>query len=204
MNSLLRNIVAIIIVIMVLPCCHKSNFFEDPNHSGLSRFTNRGYDVASAYINNQPWVSGFSAYNGPAPPAIYLDTTSTQQDTLYIQWQGDYSSNPVYPSFYWSYVTMSIPVKKNFTLNDFLSWNNKIFDSTTVTISLDDRPVGPGWSSSGFVGKGKIYFIRIEPRPVPGVDFRFSGLFEGKIDATFVISEGRFDYDVSRGFHNLP
>ena len=202
MNYLSRNIAAIVIAATVLPCCHKSNFFEDPNHRGLSRFTNRGYDVASAYINSQPWVSEFSVYNGPAPPAIYLDTSS-QQDTLYIQWRGDYSSSPPYPSFYWNYVTMSIPVKKNFTLNDFLSWDNKIFDSTTATISLDDRQIGPGWFRSGFLGKGKIYFVRIEPRPLPGVDFRVSGLFEGNIDTSFVISEGRFDYDVSPADHNL-
>jgi hypothetical protein len=59
-------------------------------------------------------------------------------------------------------------------------------------------------SDTGFSGKGKIYFVRIEPQGNnQNKGFHFSGLFEGTIHDTLIISKGRFDYSVPSRYHNL-
>src|SRR3712207_419739 len=80
--------------------CHKRKFFEDQNNQGLSRLTSRNYNVTSAYINGQPWVSSFSSLQGPAPAFIYLAAGNTK-DTLYITWRGAFSNETVFPSATW-------------------------------------------------------------------------------------------------------
>lgn len=42
--------------------CQFSNFYPDPDDQGLSRFTSRGYNVASTYINERPYRNTGSYY----------------------------------------------------------------------------------------------------------------------------------------------
>lgn len=43
--------------------CRRNYFFPDPDDNGLSRFTSRGYNVATAYINDAPLVNIASYYS---------------------------------------------------------------------------------------------------------------------------------------------
>src|SRR5579875_1988593 len=119
------------LILCVITACYKRNFYEDPNNPGLSRFTSRDYDVASAYINNQPWVTGyFNNFKGPYPSYILLNRDTTAKDTLNIIWQGNFDNDTVFASKSWyryRNVIVSIPVNKGFSVNDFLSWNGKVF-----------------------------------------------------------------------------
>lgn len=195
MSCFFKKYFVAMMFVIGLSGCHKSNFFEDVDDPGLSRFTSRHYNVTSAYINNEPWISGsLSEYT---QPSIFLDTTTIPEATLYITWEGDdYRYN-------WPYITIGISVKKDFSLNDFFIWNGKIFpaDSTTATIVLH-KWQQLGWSNS-ISGKVKIYFVKIEPQPMKQNDFNFCGLFEGNIGDSVIISKGRFDYSVSSTSHNL-
>jgi len=184
-----------------LNACYKSNFFEDVDDPGLSRFTSRGYNVASAYINNEAWVNYFNSASGPSPMLIFLDTATTAKDSLYIQWEGDIN-NSLFSERNRTYLTISLPVKRGFSVDDFLSWNAKTFpsDSTTVTISLSD--FSEPNSGLGISGTGKIYFVKIQQRIDNKNSFDLSGLFEGKIGDSVIIRKGRFDYVSSiQNFH---
>jgi hypothetical protein len=195
-------------IFMVLPvfmvglgACFKSNFFEDVDDPGLSRFTSRGYNVASAYINNEAWVNYFNSASGPSPMLIFLDTATTAKDSLYLQWEGDIN-NSLFSERNRTYLTISLPVKRGFSVDDFLNWNAKSFpsDSTTVTISLGD--FSQPNSGLGISGKGKIYFVNIQQLENNPNIFELSGLFEGNIGDSVIIKKGRFDYRSSiMNFH---
>lgn len=190
------------ILLLALTGCYKNYFFEDPDDPGLSRFTNRGYNVTSAYINNEPWVSDFSRYRGSAPAYLYRDSTGVSKDTLYINWSGSFSNDSVFRFANWRdfhNLIISLPVNKNFSRNDFLNWNGKAFpdDSTSVSISLS--PYYPYTSNLYTItGPAKIYFVKIEPSDtaISKTGFLVSGLFEGIIADTIKITKGRFDYEL--------
>jgi hypothetical protein len=201
-NNLKRSITAGILT-LALTGCYKSYFFEDSDDPGLSRFTNRGYNVTSAYINNEPWVSDFSSYGGSAPAYLYRDSTGVSKDTLYISWSGKLSNDSVFRSSYWrdfQNLTISLPIKKNFSRNDFLNWNGKAFpdDSTSVSISLSQYYPYPS-NPYTITGPAKIYFVKIEhsDTAISKTGFLVSGLFEGNIGDTIKITKGRFDYEVN-------
>src|SRR5689334_24589813 len=86
---------ACIFSLLAIEGCFKRNFFEDPDDPGLSRFTSRGYDVVSAYVNSDPWTNQFSTLRGPAHAIIHLDSTAATRDTLYITWQGSFGKDSV-------------------------------------------------------------------------------------------------------------
>lgn len=189
--------IAVLLLLPVLMGCHKRQFFEDRDDPGLSRFTSRSYNTTTAYINGKAWISGFSSLSGADPTDIFLDNNTIGKDTLSIRWSGGFGLT----SSFGSSITFSLPVKANFTRNDLLDWSNKRFpaDTTTVTVFYNGRSPNSGSFVSGR-GTGKIYFVNIASMPVdqngssPGI--RISGLFEGNIGDSVIISKGRFDYNV--------
>jgi hypothetical protein len=198
-----RNTFLLFLILAALTGCRKKPFYEDLDDPGLSRFTNRGYNLASAYINQQPWQCGYDSYFNDA--SILLDTNTSAKDTLSIIWQGRFNvSNPLPPTtrMYYPYVIISMPVKNGFNRNDFLNWNNKLFpaDTTTVTISMSDVPIVTGRAISG---TGRIYFVNVLSKQDNRnkVQLHVAGLFEGNIGDSVKITKGRFDYIISD--HNL-
>jgi hypothetical protein len=61
--------------------CRRNSFFPDPDDPGLSRFTSRGYNVATAYINDAPFVNVGSSY-----PLLQKDSSGSSIDTLKFAW----------------------------------------------------------------------------------------------------------------------
>jgi hypothetical protein len=205
-SRLLKNLLLFFLLSFELAGCYKRNFYEDPDDPGLSRFTNRGYSVTSAYINSEPWVSLFSgSLNGAYHAHVFRDSTSATRDTLYITWQGEFTDRvppPLSPGGDWNYLTFSIPIKKNFSKSDFLNFNGKIFpaDSTTVTVFLS-RYEQPSLGTS-ISGTGKIYFVKVNFGSTDR-EFTISGLFEGSIGGSVQITKGRVDYRITEQDHNL-
>jgi hypothetical protein len=205
-SRILKNLLLLFLLLFELTGCYKRNFYEDPDDPGLSRFTSHGYSVTSTYINSEPWVSLFSgSLNGAYHARILRDSTSAARDTLYITWQGEFTNRvpaPLSPGGGWNYLSFSIPIKKNFSKIDFLNFNGKIFpaDSTTVTVSLSryEQP----YLGSSISGTGKIYFVKVRFGSTD-LDFTISGLFEGNIGGSVLITKGRFDYRITEQDHNL-
>lgn len=192
---------------IALASCRKQQFFEDAANPGLSRFTSRNYNVTSAYVNAEPWVSGFSALQGPQPMRVQLVTSIALKDTLYLTWSGKFSNPGVSQSVPWrtyNFMSICIPVEKNFSAANFLAWNGKSFARDTLPVKIrlsnfDFQPIG-----SFLEGKGNIYFVKVAAENNrEGNGFQTSGLFEGNIGDSIKITKGRFDYEVLPQHHNL-
>jgi len=79
-------IILICIPFLMSTECRRDNFFPDPDDPGLSRFTSRGYNVATAYINDEPFGNNGSNY-----PLLQKDSSGSVIDTLKFAW-------PLYPN----------------------------------------------------------------------------------------------------------
>lgn len=192
------RVIIFFITITLFTTCTPKPFFEDPSDPGLSRFTSRGYDAGSAYINGAAWLTGYSSFGG-FDAAIEVDTNLVGKDSLYLSFIGEYPEPLLTPQPAWrnySQLMLALPVKKNFTRNDFLGWNGKVFpaDTTFVTLYLSNGfpPISPDHIS----GTGKIYFTRIYSINDPQLLLGISGLFEGKIGDSVTVSKGRFDFQL--------
>jgi hypothetical protein len=64
-------------IFMATECNRGDSFFPDPGNPGLSIFTSRGYGVASAYINDDPYTVIASYYN----TLLSKDSTGNSIDT---------------------------------------------------------------------------------------------------------------------------
>jgi len=199
-------ILCIISFAIILEGCEKSFFFEDTDDPGLSRFTNRGYDVMSVYINDYPWVSHFETgglFVRRSHVSVFKYATQSSEDTLSILWHGAFTNDSIFNNTPWkkyNYVEFLFPVKKEFKLSDFFSWSGTRlpFDATTVDILLHTSFPG---ASSALSGSGNLYFVDIKPDNRGGIFM--SGLFEGKIGDSIAIRKGRFDYNAEVEDHNL-
>ena len=204
-NQLFKNILLLLLLSFELTSCYKRQFYEDPDDPGLSRFTNRTYNVTSAYINSESWVTSFYSLSGPSRAQVFRDSTSSPRDTLQITWEGGFTNRNAFSSSPWRdwpYLTISMPIKKNFSKDDFLNLNGKIFpaDSTTVTVSLSNYEfISPAVS---LTGTGKIYFVYVKPGSHDR-EFTIAGLFEGNIGDSIHITKGRFDYRILPSDNNL-
>lgn len=194
-----KDIFIIALSVFFLAGCSKPrDFFPDANNPGLSRFTSRGYDIVSAYIDDTAYANPtvpFSLFTfGNSPVLIYMIHTNTAFDTLHISWNIAYSDTTIKNAAPYDSLFLLIPVSKPFTENDFLALQGKRFteDSTTnISIRLNSyfntvTPTGPAG----------VYFVKIDSVPgntVPA-EYSFSGLFEGNIGNNIQITKGRFDF----------
>ncbi|UAY52503.1 hypothetical protein [Ferruginibacter albus] len=181
-----RNLFYIMVVSLFccISSCKKYYFYPDENNPGLSRFTSRDYNVASAYINNIAYVNPFystlfSPDSGPTPQDIYINKiNAVTGDTLNLTWHlenGDYRSYSL---------NMLLPVDNSFAVADFIRWNGKIFRN--VSIRLDQ-----------FYGIGNLYITKLTPAEDGSNVLTFSGLFDGVVNDTIIITKGRFDFPVA-------
>ncbi|RYY58492.1 MAG: hypothetical protein EOO05_16265 [Chitinophagaceae bacterium] len=158
----------------------------------------------------RPFRPSFLYNGGAARLDIYLQETSGQFDSLHINLPGQFATDALFAHGPWReapFLRFSVPVKKNFTSNDFLAMAGKVFPQpgTMVTMSMGQQaPSAPDAASVS--GTGKIYFVRLERAVTsdPQDEFSFSGLFEGNIGDSILVSKGRFDYKLRDTDNNIP
>ncbi len=178
--------------------CGKRNFFPDEDDPGLSRLTSRGYNVATMYINDVPYIN---PYKKPLfgivnlGPTINLISTSSTYDTLNISWRIEINdSTNSYNDPYYS-LSISMPVRKGFTAHDFLAMNGQRFASDSDAILLNSF----NNAANALSGKANIYFINIaytDSSATTSRSYAFSGLFNGNIGDSILITKGRFDFKI--------
>ncbi|MEJ0101851.1 MAG: hypothetical protein WDO19_07690 [Bacteroidota bacterium] len=203
MKNLNKNITCLILLLVLLTGCYKRrNFYEDADDPGLSRFTSRGYNILTLYINDSAYINPYSYYllGGGSNSSVNIQKiqTNAAQDTLGISWQIEYhTSRGDQLSSYYN-LSLFIPVAKNFNEKDFETWQGKRFPydpAVNVIIQLNG-----GYNSIGNVllsGPASIYFVKIGPQHNPGAtgSYYFSGLFEGNTGSNNIrITKGRFDF----------
>lgn len=185
--------------IILLIGCGKRNFFPDQDDRGLSRLTSRGYNIATMYINNVPYINLYQKplFGGISNrvPTIKLISTNSTFDTLNISWEIEINdSSNSYNQPYHS-ISLLIPVLKNFTAHDFLAMNGERFplDTNAIAINSFDNY----WDTLS--GKSNLYFININYNLPPNNSigtYSISGLFNGNIGDSILITKGRFDFSI--------
>lgn len=184
----------------ILGSCGKRNFFPDGDDPGLSRLTSRGYNIATMYINDVPYINTYSTtiFGGisNSMPIVTLIPTNSTSDTLNISWQIEINdnSNTFNQPYYYS-VSLLMPVKKNFTSADFLAMDGQRFAANTNAIALNsDYNI-----SDTFHQQANIYFVNLKYMSSSATStnyYAFSGLFNGNIGNSISITKGRFDFKI--------
>jgi hypothetical protein len=194
-----REYKILLVCFIVLSGCGKRNFFPDEDDPGLSRLTSRGYNIATMYINKVPYINLYQKplFGGVTNrvPTINLIATNGTFDTLNISWEIEINdSSNSYNQPYHS-ISLLIPVSKNFTAHDFLAMNGERFpfDSNAIAINSFDN------YRDTLSGKSNLYFININYNLPPNNSigtYSISGLFNGNIGDSILITKGRFDFSI--------
>jgi hypothetical protein len=190
------------LLILYLAGCTKRNFFPDEDDPGLSNLTSYGYNIATNYINKVPYInpyknSIFGALN--YAPTLSKIVTSSAFDTLCLSWPIEIndSSNAFYHSPYQS-ISLLMPVTKSFTQTDFLALSGQRFSSNTNKATLNNY-------RDTLSGSSNIYFVKInvDQSNSSTKHFTISGLFNGNIGDSILITKGRFDFNIDAGNINF-
>ena len=193
-----------IILLVLLTGCSKRNYFPDEDDSGLSRFTSRGYNIVTAYINNVPYINPYhnSIFGGGSNTVPMLSKISTNStfDTLSISWEIGINENgeATFNSQYYS-ISLLIPIPKSFNQNNFLQLSGTRSDSNQIQLnSFINQP-------SSLAGKSNIYFvqIKVDNSITSSAHYIISGLFDGNIGNNILITKGRFDFEIDASTLNF-
>jgi hypothetical protein len=196
----------IVCLTILLIGCGKRNFFPDEDDPGLSLLTSRGYNIATMYINNVPYIN---TYHKPflggiinSVPTVRRRITNSAFDTLEISWQIKINdSSNSYNQPYHS-ISLLMPVSKNFTAHDFLAMSGKRFEQDTNAIAINSFYNFQDTLS----GKSNVYFVAINynsPANSSARTYSLSGLFNGNIGDSILITKGRFDFKIDAGQINF-
>lgn len=180
-----------LIPLVLLTTCHFPNFYSDPDDQGLSRFTSRGYNVASVYINDKPFRDAGSQF-----PLLRKDSTGNSMDTLHFAWQLYPNDFPVGPLAYRN-IAFLLPVSSSFNQNNLLAFNGQRF-SNSIPITLQDS------TAKTIAGTATLYFVAVSQAALGDQTYiKLSGLFEGKIGDSVIIKKGRFDFQINKNDLNF-
>ncbi|MFT3934810.1 MAG: hypothetical protein QM726_14390 [Chitinophagaceae bacterium] len=203
--------ISLVLLILAFAGCRKveSHYYADETTPGTAIFTNTGNNVMTTLFNGHPWRTVERSSGGVGLGSGYttelqiikLKTASTL-DTLVITWKSDDYNQDNYD------ISLVLPVAKNFTWNNFSSFQGKRFtiDSTNGFFALTHDYYNFYNQLNLTAGKGSVYFntAYLDSSSVSGVGFRgrISGLLEASINANginAVISSGRFDDALTSG-----
>ena len=180
-----------LIPLVFLTTCHFPNFYADPDDQGLSRFTSRGYNVASLYINERPFRNV-----GPENSVLQKHSTGNSIDTLQFSWQLYPNDANIGLSSYRN-ISFLLPVPSSFNKTNLLGFNGQRF-LNSVPITLQDS------ASKTIAGTATLYFVSVNELVLSDQKYvRLSGLFDGKIGDSVFITKGRFDFQINENNLNF-
>jgi hypothetical protein len=174
------------IPLFFLTTCHFWNFYPDADDQGLSRFTSRGYNIATGYINGRPFMNA-----GPYNPLLYKDSTGNSTDTLQFRWEL-YPNDTVSTRSAYRSISFLMPVPQFFNKTNLLAFNGQRF-LNSVPLAIQDT------SMKTMTGIATLYFVSVSEVLFDSNDkyIKLSGLFDGNIGDSVIITKGRFDFEIS-------
>lgn len=179
--------------IFFLTTCHGIwNFYPDTNDPGLSRFTSRGYNIASCYIKGKAHVNNGSFY-----PVLQKDSSVNSIDTLQFKWPlFVHDTANIFTAY--TDIAFLLTVPKSFDKTNLLEFNGQRF-LNSVPVTLTDT------SQKKFSGVATLYFVTVtEALERSNRKYiKMSGLFDGHIGDSIVIAKGRFDFEIYEGSLNF-
>jgi hypothetical protein len=180
--------------------CGKRDFYPDEDDPGLSRFTSRGYNIATMYINKNAYINTYHTgiiFGGitNSVPTLTLIPVNATSNTLIMSWPIELNnrSDTTYNSQY-RMISLLMPVSKSFNKVDFIAMKEIRFASNTNSIVLQSSP----YSNDSLSGLSNIYFVKINPVQINDSTsyVELSGLFDGNIGDSILITKGRFDFKI--------
>jgi hypothetical protein len=172
------------IPLFFLTTCHFSNFYPDPDDKGLSRFTSHGYNVATGYINDKSFLN-----TGPFYPLLHKDSTGNLTDTLVFSWEF-FRTDTFRTASAYRQISFLLPVQQSFSKSSLLAMNGQRL--TRIPVTLQDT------SLKRIDGMSTLYFVSVSevlyPQDVKYL--KLSGLFDGNIGDSVMVTKGRFDFEV--------
>lgn len=196
--KLIKSSASVCILILLFSSCTKRNFYPDTDDPGLSILSSYGFNIASVYINKVPYVNPYKRgiVGGIVnyAPTLHKIQTSGALDTLSLSWLISKNDNSTGYNSPYKNISLLIPVSKSFSVNDFIALSGKRLPASTNAIAVNSffNPANPGTSN--------LYFIKIS---LDTSALYFSGLFDGKIGDSIVISKGRFDFKIDKNTINF-
>ena len=200
----LKNLLNVTFILSSMVGCSRdeTNYYPDREAAGLSIFSDNSNNVMSCYIDGKPWrthsrvISLFSRW--PYEVYIIKDKTNSALDSLAIQWTGHYAGDENKTG----YISLTLPVAKNFTRKDFSAFKGKRIN-VTINNGFFTTSIA-GLNLSNTKGSGTVYFHSAQIDSVaPGVySGTLSGLFEADFNS-FKIVKGRFDHEITPQQINL-
>lgn len=174
--------------VFFLTTCYSTNFYPDPDDPELSRFTSYGYNIASNYINEEAYANLYLNKD----TLLFKSESTTASDTVVFSWLLRGTSNLYKPMLY-NRISFLLPVPKMFGKQSLYNWQGQRL--TNVKIELQDT------SLMVHRGQGNLYFAYIDEQINTGNQYvKLSGVFDGVVDDSVIISKGRFDWseEISR------
>jgi len=194
----IKSYARIFMILLIFCGCAKRNFYPDPDDPGLSILSSDGFNIASAYINKVAYVNPYKKgiFGGVVnyAPTLRKIQTASAFDTLSLSWSINKNDNTTGYNSPYQNISLLIPVSKSFSVNDFMAFSGKRFapNANSITVNPFSNPSNPGTSN--------LYFIKIS---LDTSALFFSGLFDGKIGDSIVISKGRFDFKIDKNSINF-
>jgi hypothetical protein len=184
------------VLLFCLAGCKKRNFFPDEDDPGLSILTSYGYNVATNYINDKPYINPFfGVINGNSHLFLQKIITNSTFDTLSLSWQIQPHDISMISSSPYQNISLLMPIPKSFSQDDFLALSGRRFSSNNNTILINAFLSYPHDILSGL---SNIYFVKINVNGLNSStkNFIISGLFDGNIGDSIVVTKGRFDFEI--------
>lgn len=174
----------------------QTQFYPDAQADSLAIFSNTDNNLMTCYIQNKPWrsmsrISGGILSYPDYELHINKQVTSGTLDNLIFNWS-------VAPNVYSSInsdISLVLSVPKNFGYRELsaLKGQRIALDTTNGYFSFS-----PALTSNS-KGAGNIYFHNIQVDSIGPNNFtgRMSGLLDAKFSGGVVISNGRFDHNIT-------
>ena len=182
------------IILIVSASCGKRNFFPDQDDLGLSLLTAHGFNIASNYINGQPYVNPFGGIlRGNYLPVLQKVSSTNVQDTLSLSWHIEANDGTSISNSKYTSIIFILPVSKSFNQQDFLAFNGQKFTSNSARLYLQTNSF-----NNPLRGSANLYFVEINPDDLINPNsYIISGLFDGNIGDSILVTKGRFDFRIA-------
>lgn len=171
--------------------CTKQEFIPDPDDPGLSSFTFKQNMTGTCYINGTPYINHWRNGVGPGGTNYSWPELMTSQavigDSIDFSWPIVKWENEIYVDGDYADISFRFPNPVGFTGKNYQVLNGS--KVTSCTMYLD---------KGRLVGIGNLYFVKVERNENDSFPrfFNISGLFDGMVGDSILITKGRFDFKV--------
>ncbi len=176
--------------------CKQTEFYADPQATGLGIFSNTGNNLMSGYIQNEPWRTidrTTGGFLGRPTYELFIEKqiTSGSKDNLIFTWYGYPSANNTLNGD----VSLVLSVPKNFGYRELsaLKGQRIALDTTNGYFRFSSGQPNTG------KGTGNIYFHNMQVDSIGPNNFtgHMSGLLDAKFSSSLILINGRFDHNIT-------